>query len=115
MLYHTTETAALGVNLGWIKEVKYRFSGVARGGGRGPAAVPNPGTASVQECRWGLPHPDTLNGVWGGAQRGGAPNNILTAKGRPGAEPQMIQSGQPVWSRREEPNLSESSLAGGLA
>ncbi|MCP3663108.1 MAG: hypothetical protein GY696_11535 [Gammaproteobacteria bacterium] len=25
----------------------------------------------------------------------------------------MIQSGQPVWSRREEPNLSESSLAGG--
>ncbi len=31
-----------------------------------------------------------------------------------GAEPQMIQSSQPVWSRREEPNLSESSLAGGL-
>ncbi len=24
----------------------------------------------------------------------------------------MIQSSQPVWSRREEPNLSESSLAG---
>ncbi len=31
-----------------------------------------------------------------------------------GAEHQMIQSSQPVWSRREEPNLSESSLAGGL-
>ncbi len=25
----------------------------------------------------------------------------------------MIQSSQPVWSRREEPNLSESSLADG--
>ncbi len=31
-----------------------------------------------------------------------------------GAEPHLIQSSQPVWSRREEPNLSESSLAGGL-
>ncbi len=27
-----------------------------------------------------------------------------------GAEPKLIQSSQPVWSRREEPNLSESSL-----
>ncbi len=27
----------------------------------------------------------------------------------------MIQSSQPVWSRRDEPNLSESSLAGGVA
>ncbi|MCP3666924.1 MAG: hypothetical protein GY696_31260 [Gammaproteobacteria bacterium] len=31
-----------------------------------------------------------------------------------GAGPQLIQSSQPVLSRREEPNLSESSLAGGL-
>ncbi len=43
---------------------------------------------------------------------GGAPSNILVAKHsrRSGAEPQMIQSHQPVWSRHEEPNLSESSL-----
>ncbi len=47
---------------------------------------------------------------------GAEPLATILRRSRPGfgAEPQLIQSSQPVWSRREKPNLSESSLAGGL-
>ncbi len=107
-----------------------------RGGVRGGwGSAPRNGAVSPQECcwgpaprpplglrprpRWGLPPPEPLpNGVWGGAPAGvwgRSPLQRSCGEAAPGfgAEPQMIQSSQPVWSRREEPNLSESSLAGG--
>ncbi len=83
-------------------------------------SAPNPGAASPQERCWGLPPPDPLlNGVWGGAPTGSGaePPATFLRRSRPWVfwgEPQLIQSSQPVWSRREEPNLSESSLAFGL-
>ncbi len=40
------------------------------------------------------------------------PYSAVARKGGGDFKLVMIQSSQPVWSRREEPNLSESSLAG---
>ncbi|MCP3663640.1 MAG: hypothetical protein GY696_14315 [Gammaproteobacteria bacterium] len=71
---------------------------------------------------WGsAPNPiqGDLGGIWGRAPAGvsgRSPQLHSCGETAPGfgAEPQMIQSSQPVWSRREEPSLSESSLAGAL-
>ncbi len=76
-------------------------------GGGGWGSVPNTGAASLQECCWASPDPrrgsasrpqTPLDGVWGGA---------LTPCIRDSIKPTGLVC-------REEPNLSESSLAGGL-
>ncbi len=118
------------------------YTGDGTCGLRGWTSAPNLGADSQEECCWGpqtsaevqaqtplgcrSPRPRaerclgrSRNGVWGvgpAAVCGRILQKHSFGEAAPGfgAEPQMIQSSQPVWSRREQPYLSECSLAGGL-
>ncbi len=130
-----------GDSEGSDEEGLFLLRAVARRGAEGTAPVgappQTPGRPPQERCwglrprpplglrprhRWGLPPPDLLlNGVWGGAPAvvwGRAPSYILA---KPpwglGRSPNSCvhDSIKPAGLvRYEEPNLSESSLAGGL-